>query len=161
MGAHPLMAREVDSQGEPAVRRRGPAARGAVASRWQPPAEPSLRWRLAAVLALLSQAREEYERAVAADGIRETLEYDGSRGRYLLARQAFERIAETLRPEAPEAVAAIAAELDRLAPVWPARTRPKSPPLAPCEVAAAVERIERSAGSLARASASAESLQNL
>jgi hypothetical protein len=149
MGAHPLTTRELGGKGE-LPGRRTDLATGTRVFRRGMPAEPDLPRRLAAVVTLLARAREEYERAVAAGAIREPLEYHGSRGLYLLARQAFERIADALRPKAPEVVAAIAAELDRLSPVWPVCERPKGPPMVPCEVAAAVARIERSAGRLAR-----------
>ncbi|MEK0085419.1 hypothetical protein [Benzoatithermus flavus] len=124
----------------------------AVVHHLRTPGEADLSWRLEQVAALLSLAHEEYRRAVADDRIKEPLEYDGSRGLFLLARQAFDRLAPTLRPQDSETVATIAAEFDRLAPVWPAVERPIMPVMSPAEVSAAIARIERSAERLVRQS---------
>lgn len=104
------------------------------------------------VMALLAQARKEYDGAVADGRIKEPLEYHDSRGLFLIARRTFDQLAEMLRHRDEQAAGAIAAELDRLAATWPAIAPPPAPVMSPSEVAAAISRIELAATPLRLAS---------
>jgi hypothetical protein len=148
MEAQLLVARELAAKGDRAMAATLEEAARRLRARED---EPDPKRRLAAVVALLDQARKEYGDAIAEGRIKEPLEYHDSRGLYLIARQAFEQVADALRPQGPAIVAAIAGELDRLAPVWPAIERPAAPVASPGEVSAAIARIELSAGRLTRA----------
>lgn len=93
------------------------------------------------VLELLERARAQYARAVQDGRVKEPLEYHESRGLYLIALRIFGRIADDLRERNDDAVAAITAELDRLAATWPALELVPAPSASPQEVAAAVTRV--------------------
>jgi hypothetical protein len=102
------------------------------------------------MLVLLAEARQEYERAVLDGAIREPLEYHGSRGLFLIARQAFDRVAGDLRARDPETVASLATSFDQLAAAWPAATLPAAV-MSPGEVTAAIAQIEQAASRLSSA----------
>jgi hypothetical protein len=118
---------------------------------WLPPSgEAQPQPRIEVVLALLNRANAEYSQAVADGRIKEPLEYHDSRGLFLIARQAFERLVERLYAADPHATAAITAELDQLASTWPATAPPKATVMSRREVAAAISRIELNASQLLR-----------
>lgn len=92
---------------------------------------------------LLDAANSEYGAAIANGKIAAAIEYQDSRGFVIYANNLYQKVAEQMAKENPEAHKAIETSLDELAKAWPSAVPPAKPVKTPDEVTQLVKAIEQ------------------
>lgn len=92
---------------------------------------------------LLDAANSEYGAAIANGKIAAAIEYQDSRGFVIYANNLYQKIAEQMAKENPEAHKAIETSMNELAKAWPSPVPPAKPVNTPDEVTQLVKAIEQ------------------
>ncbi|MDJ1156949.1 hypothetical protein QNA08_01670 [Chelatococcus sp. SYSU_G07232] len=100
------------------------------------------------VLELLGTAGHEYEAAVDGNKIRETVEYQDSRGFVWYAERLLDGISTDLQKKDAEAFKSLKADLAELKQAWPAAVPPKKPAKDVASVLSGISKVELHAGRL-------------